>query len=231
MLRIDEEPVIEKQIFSNSFCSFFTNVTSTWKGIVFDLGNKAWKYQRESHLKAKINPEGKLFQFTRVKKIDVLKILKSFITSKAAGIDNLPPEILKDTADELSAPLCILINKSLQVSSFPTSEKYGKTTPVFKSGNPTLLDNYRPITVIPALSKIIEKIIYNQLSLYREANANGLLCPHQFGFKQGRSTQHAVTLLSESIRQNIDKKLCSGAVYIDLRKAFDTVNHATCWKN
>ena len=155
----------------------------------------------------------------------MLKILKNLNTSKAAGIDNLPPKILKDAADELSAPLCSLINKSLQASLFPTSEKCGKITPAFKSGNPTLLDNYRPITVIPALSKVIEKIIYNQLSQYLESN--GLLCPHQFGFRQGRSTQHAVTLLSEKVRQNIDKGLCSGAVYIDLRKAFDTVRHAT----
>eukprot|EP00794_Sanderia_malayensis_P000789 gene789-79_t len=118
--------------------------------------------------------------------------------------------MLKDAADELSAPLCRLINKSLQASLFPTSEKCGKITPVFKSGNSTLLDNYRPITVIPALSKVIEKIVYNQLSQYLESN--GLLCPRQFGFRQGRSTQHAVTLLSEKVRQNIDKWLRAGAL-------------------
>ena len=56
---------------------------------------------------------------------------------------------------------------------------------------------------------------------------NGLLCPHQFGFRHGRSTQQAVTLQSENIGQSIDTGLCSGAVYIDLRKAFDTVSHAT----
>ena len=95
---------------------------STLKGIVCDLGDKAWKYKREINLKAKINPEG---QFTRVKEIDVSKTLN---TSKAAGIDNLPPKILKNAADELSAPRCSLINKSLKVSSFPTSEKYGKIT-------------------------------------------------------------------------------------------------------
>ena len=58
MLKIDEEPVIEKQLISNSFCSFFTNVMSTLKGIVFDLGDKAWTYKRGSNLKAKIIPEG-----------------------------------------------------------------------------------------------------------------------------------------------------------------------------
>ena len=133
--------------------------------------------------------------------------------------------MLKDAAEELSAPLCSLINKSLRESLFPTSEKCGKITPVFKSGDSAILDNYRPITVVPALSKIIEKIVYNQLSQYLESN--GLLCPRQFGLRHGRSTQHAVTLLSKEVRQNIDKGLCTGAVYIDFRKAFDTVCHAT----
>ena len=104
MLIIDEEPVIDKQIISNSFCSFFTNVTSKLKGIVCDLGDKAWKYKRESNLIAEIDHKGKRFQFIRVKEIDVLKTLKNLNTSKAAGIDNIPPKILKDAADELSAP-------------------------------------------------------------------------------------------------------------------------------
>ena len=132
MFKIDEEPVTDKQKISNSFCSFYTTVTSTMKGIVCDIGDKAWKYKRESNLKAKINPEGKRFQFTRVKEIDVLTVLKNFNASKAAGIDNLPPKLLKDTADELSTPLCSLINKSLQASLFPTSEYVGKS-PLFLS--------------------------------------------------------------------------------------------------
>ena len=111
------------------------------------------------------------------------------------------------------------------MSSFPTSENCWKVTHVLKSDNPTLQDNYRPITVIPALSKVMEKIIHNKLSRYLEANS--LLCSHQFWFRQGRSTQHAGTLLSVNIGQNMDKGLRSGAVYIDLRKAFDKVRHAT----
>ena len=95
-----------------------------------DIGDKAWTYKREGNLKAKINPEGKRFQFTRVKEIDVLKVLNNLNVSKAAGIDNLPPKLLKDAADELSAPLCSLINKSLQASLFPTS--VGKS-PLFLS--------------------------------------------------------------------------------------------------
>ena len=89
-------------------------------------------------------------------------------TLKEAGNNNLPPKILKDAADELSAPLCRQIDKGLQVSLFPKLEICGKITPVFKSVNPTILHNQRPITAIRALSEVIEKIIYNQLSVYFE---------------------------------------------------------------
>ena len=83
-------------------------------------------------------------------------------------------------------------------------------SPVFKSGNPTLLDNYRPSTVIPALSKIIENIIYNQLSLYREANANGLLCPHQFGFRHGDLRSRQLPYCEKIL----DKTLVKGYVVV-----------------
>ena len=107
----------------------------------------------------------------------------------------------------------------LQTSMLPTAEKSCKVTPIFKSGGPSNIDNYRPITVIPVLSKVLGKVILDQPSTYLESNK--LLSPHQFGFRQGRSTQHAVTLLRDRINLNIDKGLCTGVVYMDLRKTFE----------
>ena len=114
-------------------------------------------------LMSKINPKGNLFKFTEVKEGEILKILKNLKATKAAGIDNVPPRMIKDAAEELCKPLCYLINLSLQTSLFPTAEKSGKITPIFKSGDPSNLDNYRPMTVIPVLSKVLEKVIFNQL--------------------------------------------------------------------
>ena len=86
------------------------------------------------------------------------------------------------------------------------------------------MDNYRPISVLPVFSKVLERVVYKQLYSYLEANK--LLSERQFGFRQRSSTQHAVTILVDSIRQNMDRGLMTGAVFLDLRKAFDTVDHS-----
>ena len=132
--------------------------------------------------------------------------------------------MIKDGAEELAVPLCHLANLSLQSSLFPTSEKLAKIRPVFKSNDRSLLDNYRPISILPVFPKVLEKIVSRQISNYLKENS--LLSPYQFRFRRGRSTQHAVTYLTDQIRENIDKRYCTGAIYIDLRKVFDVVHHA-----
>lgn len=97
-------------------------------------------------------------------------------------------------------------------------------TPVYKSDDKSKLDNYRPISALNVFSKIIEQIVHHQLYNYLEEN-NLLQC-QQFGFRKQRSTQQAVSLFVETIRKNADKGECTGAIYLDLRKAFDTVNHS-----
>ena len=96
-------------------------------------------------------------------------------------------------------------------------------TPVFKSGDRSVMDNYRPISVLPVLAKIIKRVVHRQLSDYLEENC--LLSPNQFGFRKGRSTHHAVTYFSDHIRNCMDKGKYCGTVFIALNKAFDTVDH------
>ena len=84
--------------------------------------------------------------------------------------------------------------------------------------------NYRPISVLPVVSKVIECVVHQHLYDYLEKNK--LLSRRQYGVRNRSSTQHAVTLFSDSIRKNMDKSLMTGAVFIDLSKAFDTVDHA-----
>ena len=154
---------------------------------------------------------------------DLLKILKELKTSKSAGYDNIPASLIKEGAEELAAPLLHLINSSLRESVFPTSEKCAKITPVYKSGERTKMDNYRPISVLPVLSKVLEKVVHKQIYEYLETNK--LLSPNQFGFRRSRSTQHAVTYFSDYVRKHMDDGEYTGAVFVDLKKAFDTVDH------
>ena len=124
---------------------------------------------------------------------------------------------------ELSKPLTYLINRCLEKSIFPSSEKIARISPIYKSSEHNLLTNYRPISILPVLSKVFELIVHEQLYTYLENN--NLLSNVQFGFRRNRSTQHAVTLLSDHIRTSTDNQMYTGVVFLDLSKAFDTVDH------
>ncbi|CAB4036188.1 Hypothetical predicted protein, partial [Paramuricea clavata] len=151
------------------------------------------------------------------------KYWESISTSKAAGLDNIPPKLVKDAAEELATPLTTLVNRSLTCGLFPTAEKAAKISPIYKSEDKTALDNYRPISVLPVFSKVLERVVCNRLSYYLEENN---LNDSQYGFRQKRSTKHAVTIVMDDIRTSMDNQQLTGAVFLDLRKAFDTVNHA-----
>ena len=105
----------------------------------------------------------------------------------------------------------------------PDSLKIAKVIPLFKYGSLNSIDNYRPISVLPTVSKIMERVVYDQLSEYLEQQ--GLLSESQYGFRKGYNTEIAVTVFTDNIRRAIDSGKMTGAVFIDLRKAFDTGEH------
>ena len=174
-----------------------------------------WKYHSTSQNTQNLKQTKSIFEFKEVYLQDLLKILKELKTSKSAGYYNIPASLIKDGAEEIAAPPIHLINASLRESVFPTSEKCAKITPVYKSGERSKMDNYRPISVLPVLSK----------QIYEYLETNKLLSPNQFGFRRSRSTQHAVTYFSDYVRKHMDDGEYTGAVFVDLKKAFDTVDH------
>ena len=109
--------------------------------------------------------------------------------------------MIKDGAEELAVPVCHLINLSLRSSLFPTSEKLAKISPVPKSNDRSLLDNFRPISILPVFSKVLGTIVYHQISNYLEEN--NLLSPYQYGFRRGRSTTRAVIPILQKIFEKI----------------------------
>ena len=116
------------------------------------------------------------------------------------------------------------INMSFSTGQFPTEWKKSKVAPIYKNGPKSNIENYRPISVIPAISKVIEKIVHSQLYGYMEQN--NLLCDQQFGFRKKRSTEIAATLFFGDIKQYVNDNGLAGAIFIDLCKAFDTIGHA-----
>ena len=116
-----------------------------------------------------------------------------------------------------------IFNLSLAKGIFPDDLKIARVTPVFKAGNENEVRNYRPISVLPCFSKILERIMYNRLFKY--LTTNEILYKKQFGFQEGHSTEHAIMQLIDKINNSIEKNHFTQGVFIDLSKAFDTVDH------
>eukprot|EP00795_Rhopilema_esculentum_P010406 gene10406-19107_t len=205
---------------ANGFCNFFTTITTILREKAIPLCNFAWRPPRPVHKRT-----DKKFNFRSLSKLEIEKYLKSIKRNKSTGIDNLPSCLLKDAARTISAPLTHLINLSLQTRIFRADRKRAKIVPVHKSGSRSSLDNYRPISVLPVLSKVIEKTVHRQVMEFLEQNK--LLSAFQFRFRPKLSTELAATLLLDDIRKNVDEGKLVGAAFIDLSKAFDTIIRAS----
>ena len=120
-------------------------------------------------------------------------------------------------------PLTHFINLSIISGVVPGQLKIARVIPLFKSGDKSIFTNYRPVSVLPAFSKILEKVIYNRLLDY--LNKHKILSDNQFGFRKHHSTEYALTLLYDKISSAIDNNELTVGIFIDLSKAFDTVNH------
>jgi hypothetical protein len=117
-----------------------------------------------------------------------------------------------------------VIHTSLLTGIVPSQLKIAKNVPVFKSGDRTLMDNYRPISLLDNFSKIFEKVVFRQLSNFVEIN--NIITPSQLGFRKNHSTMHPLVHFVNNVSTALNKKHHAIAIYCDLRKAFDTVDHA-----
>ena len=158
----------------------------------------------------------------------VLDKLQHLSSNKASGLDGLNSHFLKIAASSISPSLTKILNLSIATGIFPNLWKIAKVTPLFKDGSLFECSNYRPISVLSIISKIIERHVHD--SFYSYLTQHDLLSDCQFGFRKFRSCELAVTELSDKLLTNIDKGLLNGALLIDLKKAFDLVDHSMLLK-
>lgn len=147
----------------------------------------------------------------------------SNLKSTGPGLDGVLPSSIKIIGSHVSVPLCHIINYMFKEGTFPDQLKVGKITPVLKKGDAEVVPNYRPICILPFFSKIVEKLIVTRLTKYFDKF--NLLSPHQFGFRPGFSTEHALISFTDTIKRAIDMGHIVGAIFVDFTKAFDTINH------
>lgn len=187
------------------------------------------------NLASKIKPNGRDFmeflpdikapkmQFKPVTETQIIKILSSMKNKVSFSHDFLSNKLLRHVREEISLPLCHLVNISMRLSYVPQTWKRAKVVPVFKSGSKTEPGNYRPISLLPTLSKVLEKVIHHQLTSH--LNLHNLLFEHQYGFRGGFSCEQLLIKLQNLLFNAKQKKEYALMVFIDLKKAFDTTAH------
>lgn len=163
------------------------------------------------------------FSFSTIYPSEVLQVISEIKSSNGAGPDGLDMKFIKLSSHVLAVPLCDLFNLSLSTCVIPLMWKFAKVIPLHKGGDSLEVNNYRPISIINNVAKIFEKLIFRQLSKY--INDFSLLSPNQSGFRPHHSTTTALTLFTNYIFSAQDNNRSTGAIFIDLTKAFDMVNH------
>ena len=161
------------------------------------------------------------FLFNEVSLADSEDELSNLNTKKSSKFKNIPAKILKISRNSCSETLTALFNKTVLTGNFPNELKLADVTPVFKKENPLKSKNYRPVSVLPVVSKIFERIMHKQMSLY----VDNFLSPYVCGYRKGFSTQQALLSLIEKWKNILDKKGYGGAVLMDISQAFDTLHH------
>ena len=176
-----------------------------------------------SYLQYLDNKSFSSFNFTLIESIDVLSVVESLNTKKATGYDKISVKCIKSSKLTIVPILVHIINLVIKHSEFPDCLKIARVTPLFKKGSTFSVSNYRPISILPVLSKIVEKIISEQIYSFMEENQ--LFSDSQFGFRKGRNTTLAINRLMEELYTNFDNGLLTQGVFLDFSKAFDTIDH------
>lgn len=153
---------------------------------------------------------------------EVERIIMGLKNDSATGWDGISSKTLKEFRHILVPPLTFIFQKCLSEGIFPSCLKKAIVVPIYKSGNKEQVSNYRPISILPSVSKVLEKIINNRLVQYLESQ--GFLSKNQFGFRSKLSTANAVHELTDYIVQELDMGKQTIGIFLDLAKAFDTVS-------
>ena len=154
---------------------------------------------------------------------EVKNLILSLHPRKASGPNSIPTDILRLLAEDISKPLTYLFNLSFTSGTYPSMLKIANAIPIFKKDSKLIVSNYRPISLLSNINKILEKLMFKRV--YEFLENNKCIYKLQFGFRTKHSTNHTLVNITETIREALDSKRIAGGVFVDLQKAFDTVNH------
>ena len=162
--------------------------------------------------------------FNPTTQAEIVEIAKTFLPGKAVGYDQIPISVIKESILLVSEPLTHIINLSIEHGIVLDEMKIARVIPIFKSDDQSLFTNYRPVSVLPSFSKFLERVIYNRLMQY--LTSFNILCSNEYGFRKNHSTAFALIDLYDMISTAFDRGEFAIGIFLDLSKAFDTVDHA-----
>ncbi|KAK0142318.1 putative RNA-directed DNA polymerase from transposon X-element [Merluccius polli] len=213
-LKVNGILTLDHDVIANTFNSFFID----------SVEELAQSFSSSNWTCTPINDDKPIFRIGEITESAVVEIMSSLRDSKAKDAYNMDTTFLKTHKDALVCPIVQLINLSIKQCIFPSNWKKAVVTPIFKAGDQSNVSNYRPISILPVVSKVAEKWVAQQLTAHLNSGHNPLH-PLQFGFRPNHSTETANCYFLESVKSKLDAGGIVGAVFLDLKKAFDTVDH------
>ncbi|MFM1566744.1 MAG: RNA-directed DNA polymerase, partial [SAR86 cluster bacterium] len=221
-LKKEDKMSFDSKENSESFKDFFSNLASNLVNKLPPAPKKFEMNTVEAYYKNNISAT-KNFSFSTTEETNIFNLLKGINPTKAAGLDNIAGKFLKEGASVLATPVTQICNLSISLSAFPDKCKHAKLKPLFKKGATTEAKNYRPISLLPLISKIIEKVIHDQTQKYLDENK--IIYKYQSGFRSNHSTNSCLSFLCNKVQQGFERGMLTGMILIDLQKAFDTIDH------
>ena len=221
-LNVGNIEIVDKRVISNSMNSYFCSVGEELANKIEDCAKPLLTGMYT------MNKCSTKFHFNNIQDQHIRDAMAKVKTSKGFGNDKISSYFLNLALPIISKSLTCLFNRSISQCKFPASWKIARVTPIFKDGDKSAKENYRPISVLPVISRLFEKIIYNQL--YKYLNSHGFLSSNQSGFRALHSTLTALLKNTDDWYSGMDLGKYVGTVFIDLKKAFDTVDHVLLQK-
>ena len=213
---INDRNVTDFKVAANEFNRFFQNIGPQLANNISIPNNKSFK-------DFLIRPVSHKFEFKAVNETEILGIINDIKPKTSSGVDGLSNKLLKYISKSVIKPITLIINQCLKNGIFPDKLKIAKIIPLHKKGNVHVLDNYRPVSLLPTISKVIEKVMHSQI--YSYFTSMDLLYKSQYGFRPHHSTELAAMELIDQVVQQMDNNQVPLNVYLDLSKAFDTLDH------
>ena len=215
-LNVNGDKISDTQTITDSFNNFFSQIGD-------NLASKFAGNNRNEYKKFLDSPANQSMLLYKISQNEIKKAIRNLKNSNSSGDDEITSNFVKLSAPVLIPALHMIFNLSLTSGVYPHKLKIAKVVPIHKKGDSTSMNNYRPISILSTINKIFEKILHARLTKY--IDEFNILYKYQFGFRKNHSTELALIEIVDQIRMSLNDGKMTCGIFIDLSKAFDTVNH------